>query len=108
LILTVSDIDTARADLVNRGVEVSEVFHLAGGRVPGPDPERRSYETYVAFSDPDGNGWVLQEKRRDSRDGSGRTEAIRLGAPRGSPRRRGHGVVGLRAMPEVPAITTTR
>jgi hypothetical protein len=38
-----------------------EVFHLAGGRVPGPDPEGRSYQTYASFSDPDGNGWQLQE-----------------------------------------------
>jgi catechol 2,3-dioxygenase-like lactoylglutathione lyase family enzyme len=61
LILAVSDIDGARADLVNRGVEVSEVFHLDGGRVPGPDPEGRSYQTYASFSDPDGNGWLLQQ-----------------------------------------------
>jgi catechol 2,3-dioxygenase-like lactoylglutathione lyase family enzyme len=61
LLLAVFDIDTARADLVSRGVGVSEVFHLAGGRVPGPDPEGRSYQTYAAFSDPDGNGWLLQE-----------------------------------------------
>ena len=40
---------------------VSEVFHLAGGRVPGPDPQGRSYQTYASFSDPDGNGWLLQE-----------------------------------------------
>jgi catechol 2,3-dioxygenase-like lactoylglutathione lyase family enzyme len=63
LILAVYDIDAARADFVNRGVEVSEVFHLAGGRVPGPDPEGRSYQTYASFSDPDGNGWLLQEIR---------------------------------------------
>ena len=61
LLLAVDDIDAAREDLVSRGVEVSEVFHLAGGRVPGPDPERRSYQTYASFSDPDGNGWLLQE-----------------------------------------------
>ena len=61
LILAVSDIDAARADLVHRGVQVSEVFHLDGGRVPGPDPEGRSYQTYASFSDPDGNGWLLQE-----------------------------------------------
>jgi catechol 2,3-dioxygenase-like lactoylglutathione lyase family enzyme len=59
--LVVYDIDAAREDLVGRGVEVSEVFHLEGGRVPGPDPERRSYQTYASFSDPDGNGWLLQE-----------------------------------------------
>ena len=61
LILVVDDIDAARADLVNCGAEVSEVFHLAGGRVPGPDPEGRSYQTYASFSDPDGNAWLLQE-----------------------------------------------
>ena len=61
LLLVVSDIDAARADLVNRGAEVSEVFHLDGGRVPGPDPEGRSYQTYASFSDPDGNGWLLQQ-----------------------------------------------
>jgi len=63
LILAVYDIDAARADLVSRGNEVSELFHLAGGRVPGPDPEGRSYQTYASFSDPDGNGWLLQEIR---------------------------------------------
>jgi catechol 2,3-dioxygenase-like lactoylglutathione lyase family enzyme len=61
LLLVVSDIDAAREDLIKRGIEVSEVFHLAGGRVPGPDPQGRSYQTYAAFSDPDGNGWLLQE-----------------------------------------------
>ena len=61
LILVVSDIDEAHADLVSRGIDVSEVFHLAGGRVPGPDPEGRSYQTYASFSDPDGNAWLLQQ-----------------------------------------------
>ncbi|MGO9487827.1 MAG: VOC family protein [Solirubrobacteraceae bacterium] len=61
--LVVEDIDAARDDLIDRGVDVSEVFHLDGGRVPGPDPERRSYQTYASFSDPDGNGWLLQEIR---------------------------------------------
>jgi catechol 2,3-dioxygenase-like lactoylglutathione lyase family enzyme len=61
--LVVSDIDAARDDLIGRGVEVSELFHLDGGPVPGPDPERRSYQTYATFSDPDGNGWLLQEIR---------------------------------------------
>ncbi|MFF3205631.1 VOC family protein [Streptomyces sp. NPDC002962] len=68
--LVVRDIEAARAELVERGVTVSEVFHDAGGvfhragtegRVPGPDPERRSYASFASFSDPDGNGWVLQE-----------------------------------------------
>ena len=61
LILAVEDINAAREDVGRCGVEVSEVFHLAGGRVPGPDPEGRSYQTYASFSDPDGNGWLLQE-----------------------------------------------
>jgi catechol 2,3-dioxygenase-like lactoylglutathione lyase family enzyme len=61
LILVIPDIDAARADLVNRGIEVGDVFHLDGGRVPGPDPEGRPYQTYAAFSDPDGNGWLLQQ-----------------------------------------------
>ena len=61
LILAVDDIDAAREDLVRRGGDVSGVFHLDGGPVPGPDPEGRSYQTYASFSDPDGNGWLLQE-----------------------------------------------
>jgi hypothetical protein len=61
LILAVYDIDAARDDLVSRGIEVSKVFHLADGRVPGPDPEGRSYQSYASFSDLHGNGWLLQE-----------------------------------------------
>ena len=70
MILVVHDIDVARADLVGRGVDVSEVFHDIGGvfhhagtdgRVPGRDPESRSYGSFASFSDPDGNGWLLQE-----------------------------------------------
>jgi catechol 2,3-dioxygenase-like lactoylglutathione lyase family enzyme len=68
--LVVSDVAAARAVLVARGVDVSEVFHDAGGvfhrggregRVSGPDPQRRSYASFAAFSDPDGNGWLFQE-----------------------------------------------
>jgi catechol 2,3-dioxygenase-like lactoylglutathione lyase family enzyme len=59
--LAVHDIEAARADLANRGAEVSGVFHLDGGPVPGPDPEGRSYQTYASFSDPDGNQWLLQQ-----------------------------------------------
>ena len=59
--VAVDDIDAARDDVGRCGVEVSEVFHLAGGRVLGPDPQGRSYQTYASFSDPDGNGWLLQE-----------------------------------------------
>lgn len=70
LTLVVSDIQAAREDLVSRGVEVSEVFHYAGGpfnnslenpRISGPDPEGRSYYSFASFADPDGNGWLLQE-----------------------------------------------
>jgi len=61
LILAVEDVDAARESLSGCGVEVSEVFHLAGGRVPGRDPENRSYQSYASFSDPDGNEWLLQE-----------------------------------------------
>ncbi|HUD35426.1 MAG TPA: VOC family protein [Streptosporangiaceae bacterium] len=61
LILAVGDIDAARSDLIGRGVEVSELFHLDGGRAPGRDPQGRTYQTYAAFSDPDGNEWLLQE-----------------------------------------------
>ena len=70
LLLIVDDIETARADLIRSGVDVSEAFHFEGdrlhftgtqGRLPGPDPERRSYFTLAAFNDPDGNGWLLQE-----------------------------------------------
>ncbi len=60
--LVVSDIVAAREDLIARGVEVSDLFHRGpDGLVPGPDPERRSYLSYASFSDPDGNGWLLQE-----------------------------------------------
>jgi catechol 2,3-dioxygenase-like lactoylglutathione lyase family enzyme len=63
LYLIVSDIEAARAELVDRGVDVSEVFHRVGreGRLSGPDPARRSYASLASFSDPDGNGWLLQE-----------------------------------------------
>ena len=61
LLLAVEDIYVASEEIRACGVEVSEVFHLAGGRVPGPDPERRSYQSYASFSDPDGNEWLLQE-----------------------------------------------
>lgn len=68
--LVVTDIDAARAELVSRGVEVSEVFHDAGGifhhagteaRAAGPAPDHTSYGSFASFSDPDGNGWFLQE-----------------------------------------------
>ena len=64
LFLVVDDIDEARADLISKGVDVSEPFHFAGIRgpqLPGPDPERGSYRSYASFTDPDGNSWLLQE-----------------------------------------------
>jgi predicted enzyme related to lactoylglutathione lyase len=67
--LVVTDIDAARARLAEGGVAVSDVFHFdAGGQVPGPDPERRSYGSFIAFSDPDGNGWLVQEVGRPDPD----------------------------------------
>jgi catechol 2,3-dioxygenase-like lactoylglutathione lyase family enzyme len=70
LLLAVDDVEKARADLAARGADISEVWHDADGifyrgggrnRVPGPNPERRSYSSYASLTDPDGNGWVLQE-----------------------------------------------
>lgn len=70
LYLAVTDVETARAELAARGVEVSGVFHDATGvfnhagtaaRIPGPDPEHRSYSSFASFHDPDGNSWFLQE-----------------------------------------------
>jgi catechol 2,3-dioxygenase-like lactoylglutathione lyase family enzyme len=60
--LVVSDILAARAELTGRGLEVSEVRHFESGRwLPGPDPQRRKYNSFADFSDPDGNTWILQE-----------------------------------------------
>jgi catechol 2,3-dioxygenase-like lactoylglutathione lyase family enzyme len=75
LYLIVSDIEAARKELLVCGVAIGESFHDGGGvyagpdqpylfgrlRVSGPDPEHRSYRTFASFSDPDGNGWLLQE-----------------------------------------------
>jgi catechol 2,3-dioxygenase-like lactoylglutathione lyase family enzyme len=61
--LVVSDIVAARAELVARGLDVSDVEHLTpNGWVKGPDPERSDYNSFAHFSDPDGNTWVLQER----------------------------------------------
>jgi predicted enzyme related to lactoylglutathione lyase len=63
--LVVSDIDAARAELIERGVDASDVFHFGeGGQTPGPDPERRDYGSFLSFSDPDGNGWMVQEVKQ--------------------------------------------
>jgi catechol 2,3-dioxygenase-like lactoylglutathione lyase family enzyme len=70
LYLIVADIDGARDQLIAGGAEVSEVFHegtlgarfhATSDRVNGPAPERGSYGSFASFSDPDGNGWLLQE-----------------------------------------------
>jgi len=65
LLLVVDDIEAARADLMSRGVEVSEIFHTVPdkGPVPGVDEQHRSYASSAFFADPDGNQWVLQEIR---------------------------------------------
>jgi catechol 2,3-dioxygenase-like lactoylglutathione lyase family enzyme len=63
--LVVSDIEAVRDELLDRGVDVGEIHHFeAGGRVPGPDPQRADYGSFAGFSDPDGNSWVLQEVGR--------------------------------------------
>lgn len=71
--LVVRDIDVARTALIDRGVDVTDVFHDIGGvfyhhspayEIPGADPDRRDYGSFARFSDPDGNGWVLQEVTR--------------------------------------------
>jgi predicted enzyme related to lactoylglutathione lyase len=60
--LVVSDIDGARAALVERGTGVSEIFHFESGtQVPGPDPQRSDYGSFLSFNDPDGNSWLVQE-----------------------------------------------
>jgi catechol 2,3-dioxygenase-like lactoylglutathione lyase family enzyme len=62
VLLIVHDIEAAREELAAAGAEVTEVFHNGpDGRVSGPDPERGSYRSFASFSDPDGNGWLLQE-----------------------------------------------
>src|SRR4051794_17511785 len=63
LLLVVDDIEATRDDLIARGAEVEVIWHAepGKGRVPGRDPERRSYSSRASFADPDGNRWVLQE-----------------------------------------------
>lgn len=62
--LIVRDIDAAKAELQQRGTETSDLFHFAaGGQEPGPDPNRSDYGSFMSFSDPDGNGWLVQEVR---------------------------------------------
>jgi catechol 2,3-dioxygenase-like lactoylglutathione lyase family enzyme len=69
-LVAVDDVVAARAELIEKGIDVSEVFHFADGaflqlgneaRLPGLHPERASYFSLASFSDPDGNEWLLQE-----------------------------------------------
>jgi catechol 2,3-dioxygenase-like lactoylglutathione lyase family enzyme len=65
--LIVNDIEAAHAQLVARGVAVSEPYHFgAAGQTPGLHPQRGDYETFLSFSDPDGNGWVVQEVKHQA------------------------------------------
>jgi catechol 2,3-dioxygenase-like lactoylglutathione lyase family enzyme len=65
--LVVTDIDAAHAELSARGVSVSEIYHFDdGGQQSGPDPKRSDYNSFLSFSDPDGNGWLVQEVKRTS------------------------------------------
>lgn len=77
--LIVADIEAAREELAGRGVEVGEVMHFENGAmVPGVDPERRDFGSFLPFADPDGNTWTLQEVRARTeaeRDRSGRDAA---------------------------------
>jgi catechol 2,3-dioxygenase-like lactoylglutathione lyase family enzyme len=62
--LVVTDIEAARAELVERGVEVSDIRHMGqDGWQPGPDPNHTDYASFADFADPDGNTWILQERR---------------------------------------------
>lgn len=63
--LVVADIETAHAELVGRGVGVSDIRHMTSdGWRPGPDPAHTDYNSFADFSDPDGNTWILQERGR--------------------------------------------
>ncbi|HWF31023.1 MAG TPA: VOC family protein [Solirubrobacteraceae bacterium] len=63
--LCVEDIDAARSELVARGIDVSDVFHFGeSGQAPGHDSQRRSYNSFFSFGDPDANGWLVQEVKR--------------------------------------------
>jgi len=92
LLLAVDDVEAARAELIQRGADVSGVFHGnafsedRGKRLPGADPERSSYGSFASFSDPDGNEWILQEVttrlpgRVEEPDVAGRADLLREAA----------------------------
>ena len=66
--LVVTDIEAARVELVERGVDVSEPFHFGPeGQTTGVNPERADYGTFMSLSDPDGNGWLIQEVKHHAR-----------------------------------------
>jgi catechol 2,3-dioxygenase-like lactoylglutathione lyase family enzyme len=68
--LVVTDIEAARAELARRGVEVSDIRHMTSeGWKPGADPEHTDYNSFADFADPDGNTWILQERRRGRPEG---------------------------------------
>ena len=84
--LAVRDIESARTDLLVRGIPVGDVFHDSCGvfyhlasafAVPGPDPDRRANHSFARFRDPDGNGWVLQETRALAPPVRGLTQDLR-------------------------------
>ena len=63
--LIVDDIEAAHDELSGRAVDSSDIFHFEEGvQTPGPDPDRNDYGSYISFSDPDGNGWLVQEAKR--------------------------------------------
>jgi catechol 2,3-dioxygenase-like lactoylglutathione lyase family enzyme len=63
--LVVRDIEAARAELLGRGMDASEIFHFeSGNQASGPDPQRSDYNSFLSFGDPDGNGWMVQEVKR--------------------------------------------
>ena len=69
--LVVTDLAAARAELVGRGVEVGEAYHFGEqGQVPGVHPDRADFASFATFTDPDGNGWLLQERSARPAPGS--------------------------------------
>ena len=93
LYLVVSDINVARKELHDRGIAVSESFHHEGDtytgsdepylfgriRVPGADPERRTYRSFASFSDPDGNGWLFRRSHTSARTRGREPDDVRFG-----------------------------